>query len=861
MTHNRRSGAPAYPRPNMINKTEVSQWLEYLCDLHAANGGKTELRIISPVKEHNTGNQFSSAESLVASLEATMVRHPEKFERVNLYTTLNPVNPIGSYAKDGDVSAYLWLPFDVDPARYEKDEFGIPQMLIDQKVPSTEEELENASKAATLIEAMVESALNVKPTVTAISGNGHHRLYRVSGTTDELKPLVHEILKTTSSIFRETPLSKHWVNVDTSVANPSRIWKLYGAVAKKGSESPGREFRMSSVVSMRPEEKPLTADDLRKLLESFKSLLGRYVKPKPEPKPVQQVDPSEPSVPFKHDGLWVDQFAGYDLLTLDVKAALTEAGYTVVKDGSVDTVHEGGEVENKPAVWIDCPNAHRHSTATGERDGIVYLPKLRDRNGKRIFASYDCFHDHCSCMRGAEYFHTKLIPPNIIKKHCQTVAMAAEPLKVPPADCVLSVADMEIPKPATLDRSKLRSLNWMLDDATIKKTEVLIPGFLYRGEILTMAAPTKIGKTFQLMHMAVAWAHGEAWMGMKATKPLKVLIIDPELIEAQAQLRLKTISINVVKGKATGVVDYYNLRVDPVMAHKDPWADVLDGIKGWLNEGMDWDLIIVDSMYKFQGDTNMNDSASVTRMLLKLKAVTGAGSEPAIIYIHHYAKGDPGLKKSMDRASGSFAFSADADCVLTITEHPLTKESGVEHYNVEFTLRHWPRRDTIVVRRRMDIPILDPVDGVSPAVDSVFLAKRRTAMEMTMILEEMMRARVSGVQPYGRVRVSLKEFRNTSMAKLGITPEAFNASLKIATEEGWTKGEGAGVARCYLTTEEGMHLTNDAKQKAEWEYIFTDAEKPGDEKPEPENPNTSYAQPYLGDRTLANPGRDLCPAN
>lgn len=806
-----------------MKKDEANQWLQYLCGLHNENGGGTEVRVLATVDDPEKGKPvkkptskvFPNGDVTFAALSNGYDKQPQFFDRANFYTTLNPVSTsVDKFPKDKDIVAYLWLPIDIDPIRYERDKFGVPQRIGFADLSSSDEELENSAKASAVVEQMIEAATGVKPTVSAVSGNGHHRLYRVSGEMDKLEPLVHEILKTLSDIFSYTPLKDHWVHIDTTVANPSRIWKLYGTTSRKGENTPDRPHRPSGVTMIR-EEIALKVPELKVLLQSLKDYLAPYKKEREKKEGENNTKTEKKDTSECRGSGWEKEFAGYDLMTLKVREALIAAG---VKVNGTD------ESDDSKAnrIWVDCPNSEQHTTVTTPTDACVFVPGIID--GNRSFATYHCSHHHCSHMSrefGAEYLHTKLLGLDVVKKFTEG-SDPVEQAKLPESgEAFQPTRDGEIPKPIRVDRNKIRSTQWMLDPTTTRSREVLVPGLLFRGEVLTMSAPTKVGKTFQLMHAAIAWGNGQEFLGMKATRPLRILFIDPELLEDQAKLRLEVVAINTVTGRPSSNLEYINLRFDKIMGQPDPWGILMASLSEWLESGDDWDIIIVDSMYKFQGEMNLNDSAAVTRMLGKLKAVTGAGSQPAIIYVHHYAKGDPGLKKSTDRSAGSFAFSADADCIVTLTPHPLAQETGVDHYNVEYSLRHWPKRETTVVKRRADLPILDTVDA-TPAVDSAFLVKRRLAMEITMILEVMIQSRVSSVQPYNSVQVRVSEWRTAACKKLNVTPEAFAASCKIAQEEEWIKGEGAGVGRYYVLTPSGRAMVEEAKQSTGFSHIFED---------------------------------------
>jgi hypothetical protein len=76
-----------------------------------------------------------------------------------------------------------------------------------------------------------------------MSGNGGHLLFMLPDwkntpdTVDVIKAMLAEIAKM---------FSTSTVNVDLSVYNPGRIWKVYGTTARKGDQipaGPGRETR------------------------------------------------------------------------------------------------------------------------------------------------------------------------------------------------------------------------------------------------------------------------------------------------------------------------------------------------------------------------------------------------------------------------------------------------------------------------------------------------------------------------------------------------------------------------------------------------------------------------------------------
>ena len=76
------------------------------------------------------------------------------------------------------------------------------------------------------------------------SGNGFHLLYRVDLPADD-GGTVGKLLGALAARF-DTPR----VKIDRSVANPSRICKLPGTLARKGDHVPDRPHRRSRVLEV-----------------------------------------------------------------------------------------------------------------------------------------------------------------------------------------------------------------------------------------------------------------------------------------------------------------------------------------------------------------------------------------------------------------------------------------------------------------------------------------------------------------------------------------------------------------------------------------------------------------------------------
>ncbi len=80
----------------------------------------------------------------------------------------------------------------------------------------------------------------------ADSGNGGHLLYRINLPNDHASTqLVKRCLEALAFRFDD----EH-VTIDQKVFNASRIWKVYGTMARKGHDTPDRPHRLSRVLEV-----------------------------------------------------------------------------------------------------------------------------------------------------------------------------------------------------------------------------------------------------------------------------------------------------------------------------------------------------------------------------------------------------------------------------------------------------------------------------------------------------------------------------------------------------------------------------------------------------------------------------------
>jgi len=136
---------------------------------------------------------------------------------------------------DGDIMHRLWFPIDIDPVR----PAGISS--------SDAEHAAAFDKAEKIREFLSERGW--PDPVIADSGNGAHLLYAIDlPNTQESTTLIKNCLTVLSTFFSDKESE-----VDTSVSNAARIWKLYGTLSRKGDSTSTRPHRRSLLLEV-PQE-------------------------------------------------------------------------------------------------------------------------------------------------------------------------------------------------------------------------------------------------------------------------------------------------------------------------------------------------------------------------------------------------------------------------------------------------------------------------------------------------------------------------------------------------------------------------------------------------------------------------------
>ena len=194
----------------------------------------------------------------------------------------------------------------------------------------------------------------------------------------------------------------------------------------------------------------------------------------------------------------------------------------------------------------------------------------------------------------------------------------------------------------------------------------LIEGVLRQGHKMMLAGPSKAGKSFALIALAIAIAEGKPWIGFPCAQG-KVWYVNLELDDISCKHRIRDVYEALsIEPKNTKNLDIWNLRGRSIPM--DKLAPSM--IRRAKQRG--YAAIIIDPIYKvITGDEN--SAEQMAHFCNQFDRVC-AGAGCAVIYCHHHSKGSQGGKRSMDRASGSGVFARDPDALLDMIELPISEQ-------------------------------------------------------------------------------------------------------------------------------------------------------------------------------------------
>ena len=238
----------------MIDKSEIYKWWH----VFKRDNELVEIRFLGNNK--TASGYYKNIENLVRDVERMDAEG--KFQ---IYFTLNCIED-SCYGReqcekvvwkpkntttDNDIKGRYWILIDLDPKR-------------PAGTSSSNDEYEKAHIKAVEVYRYIMDMGFYEPVVCS-SGNGWHLLLPCKiGISTDTNDVVNKFLKVLSMLFSDDS-----IDIDVKVGNPARICKLYGTMAKKGTNIPERPHRMARIVKTPEEIKPNNIEYFKKVAELF----------------------------------------------------------------------------------------------------------------------------------------------------------------------------------------------------------------------------------------------------------------------------------------------------------------------------------------------------------------------------------------------------------------------------------------------------------------------------------------------------------------------------------------------------------------------------------------------------------------
>lgn len=235
-----------------MNEYTLRQWYEVFKDNHEL----VEIRILDPETKRSYSGYFTDIE--------TILREIKRYEKCNLYFTLNVIDPAcysreqhdristrpKSTTSDMEILGRKWCLIDVDCEK-------------PSDTNSTDAEKELAKGVVNEVYKFLRDEGFEKP-IICDSANGYHLLYKQAMISN---PQNTETMKNFLKVL-DMYFSTDKVKIDCTTFNPSRICKLYGVISRKGSDTKERPQRESKILRV-PQEVKITPNEYFEKVASY----------------------------------------------------------------------------------------------------------------------------------------------------------------------------------------------------------------------------------------------------------------------------------------------------------------------------------------------------------------------------------------------------------------------------------------------------------------------------------------------------------------------------------------------------------------------------------------------------------------
>ena len=220
---------------------------------------------------------------------------------------------------------------------------------------------------------------------------------------------------------------------------------------------------------------------------------------------------------------------------------------------------------------------------------------------------------------------------------------------------------------------------------------------------MLLAGSSKAGKSFALIQLCVSIAEGTEWLGNFQCTQGRVMYVNLELDRASCLHRFKDVytALNLPPDNIDNI-DIWNLRGKAI-----PMDKLAPKLIRRANK-KNYIAIVIDPIYKvITGDENSADQ--MAKFCNQFDKVCNE-LNCAVIYCHHHSKGGQGMKRAMDRASGSGVFARDPDAILDMIQLNVKDERSQLEKQTDKSTGHTPATAWRIAGTLREFPSFDPVN-------------------------------------------------------------------------------------------------------------------------------------------------------
>lgn len=611
-------------------------------------GSTFEIRCLGTRKGKVDSGYFNNVDEAAAAIISAGAYYK------GVYLTPNPVNDdlmARSYNRitpwsekttnDPDVLKRRWIMLDVDPIR-------------PSGISSTDEEHAAAIAHAKTVASALKLLFGFPDPLIADSGNGAHLMYKVDlENSDEVRDEVHTFLRNVKAVY-----STESLDMDVTVFNAARIWRVYGTYARKGDSTPQRPHRKSAILQMADPFKVLGYDDLLRFnatnvgaAPDLKVKAASHARPEDEALYRRLNDYA-----MRNLADWVPHFFP--------SAREYKEGYRVASDDIGESYEEDLTIHPLPLGIKYFGVADQGDNNEGRRTPVG------------IIAEYS--------LKATKYEAAQELSKQLSFPINEFGAITAEPMvaSLSGASMPSGIAGLMGTTTPNFDFKGIRSVA-DLQKKSFKEIQWIVEKLIPTGNIMLASRP-KMRKTWLALQLCLAVASGRTFLDFQCNKS-DVLFLGLEDNERRLQYRLRVLQkFDILPPDLsgfrywTGGMDYDGngqLVVTDEEEHNATLQAFPRGEEGvralerFLDQFPNTKLIVIDTLQHFRGKRMSRDiygeDYEAMMPLTKLAAQRGV----CVMPVHHEKKGnaDRGIGGDfLEDVSGSAGITGGVDGVVSI---------------------------------------------------------------------------------------------------------------------------------------------------------------------------------------------------